>query len=266
MICKNCGSDNLEGFKFCTGCGLAMDHEETISAVRVSDSRDPDNDPQVSGAQDTIAVSPPWDRTNVPSFAQSYATGRGIAGKVLLVIGGIALALLILAATVVILWLQMRRTDGNLSNNAQAGTISNEFPPGNSLKPVTVSNAPAASSADDQFSRVENRIESAIAKGSTGELERQISSLESKYPNDYRFTYQRARIEAVVRKEHHEAFEMLFAAAAKAIASGQSEELLRDIEKDQNGNLKRLIDHKEWLILENGLLKKDAAAFKVKTH
>jgi hypothetical protein len=52
------------------------------------------------------------------------------------------------------------------------------------------------------------------------EFEAALKSAESKYPSDYRFTYERA-ISSVSRPGHGETFNLLFQAGQKAIDDGK---------------------------------------------
>lgn len=215
------------------------------------------------------AATPHYDpvneRSGVPSFGPNYAERKGNASKFLL-IGGITLALLLLSVVGAIIWRQTQKSDGQPvgdNHNAQVKTVSN--PTSDSNFNSSDANLSTVSSADEEFTRIQTKFGGAAERKSPA-FEREIKDAESKFPEDYRFTYQKVKIEAAASKSHHEAFEILFGAGEKAIKSGKSAEFLSDLQKDGNMDLKRLTAHKEWTVLENALRRNDSKALEVKEH
>ena len=79
-------------------------------------------------------------------------------------------------------------------------------------------------------------------------------------PHDYQLTYQRAKLElAGDRNRHHtREFELLFAAAKKAIDNQQTETMLAQLEEDRKSRFRNLsIGHLEWTNLFKALEQKN---------
>ena len=161
----------------------------------------------------------------------------------------------------------MRKSDEPINGNQNIQVKANTNTPANFASNTNSSNFNVSpnSPADNEFTRLQSKLETATPSQKNA-LDAELKNAESKYPNDYRFTYQRGKLEAVNSKEHHEAFEMLFGAGSKAIKAEKSAELLSDLQKDGNSDLKRLTDHKEWTVLENALRRNDSKALEVKEH
>jgi hypothetical protein len=87
-----------------------------------------------------------------------------------------------------------------------------------------------------------------------------FSAAEKRYPLDYRFSYERAKLAAKVDSSHvhRDAFAVLFLAAAKAIENGRADEMLSNLETDKFGDFHKLAHgHDEWARLEQALKDKD---------
>ena len=85
-----------------------------------------------------------------------------------------------------------------------------------------------------------------------------IEDAEKKYPTDYRFPYERAKLSIKGMISHHEAFEALFLAAEKAIDNNKAQEMLNDLMSDKDGDFyKTSRGHHEWDSLVEALTKKD---------
>ena len=90
---------------------------------------------------------------------------------------------------------------------------------------------------------------------------RSLSETETKYSNDYRFPYERARLVVMDHKKnfHEEAFAALARAAQKAINSGKSGEMLQSLNKDSDGDFQKLShSHREWSQLQKALKSRNA--------
>lgn len=228
----------------------------------------------MSGRQ---AVASPADSINktiaAPDFGASfgYTTPERNNSKLPLIIGA-ALAFIFLSVIVgAVVWWQMQKSDeqasGNQNLNQNLQVRANTNTPANSVSNSNSSNFNSSpnSPADDEFTRLQSKLETSTPAQKKA-LDSELKNVEDKYPNDYRFTYQRAKLETVSSKEHHEAFEMLFGAGEKAIKADKSTNLLGDLQRDKDLDLKRLISHKEWTTLENALRNKDAKTLEVKEH
>ena len=279
MICQKCGEENKEVYGFCTNCGANLKGLPPEPAG-FSPPANPSSDKNVesfssptvfsapvSGSQATV---PPADSMSetiaVPTFASnlSYREPKGNSNKFLLIAGAaIGFVFFLIVAGGAFVWWQLQKSDQQTTDNqnlqVKAGT--------NTISDSNSSNLNALpnSSADDEFTRLQSKLNNA-APNEKHALDSELARAENKYPNDYRFTYQRAKLETVGSKEHHEAFEMLFAAGEKAIKSNKSADLLSDLQRDKILDLKRLTDHQEWRVLQNALQTKNSKALDVKGH
>lgn len=94
-----------------------------------------------------------------------------------------------------------------------------------------------------------------------------IEEVENKYPTDYRFPYERAKLFGKGIISHHEAFEAVFLAAEKAIDNGKAKEMLNDLMSDKDRDFSNLSrGHHEWMVLEEALRDGDKAALKTHRH
>src|SRR5712692_3181368 len=121
-------------------------------------------------------------------------------------------------------------------------------------------------SADEEIKRLRERR--MVAKPSeTSELIAAFEDAEKKYPTDYRFPYERAKLSIKGITTHHEAFGALAFAAEKAIDNGKAQEMLDSLTADQDGDFYKLSrGHREWQALEEALRNKDKGALKALHH
>lgn len=91
-------------------------------------------------------------------------------------------------------------------------------------------------------------------KGQLPDIDEALHDLEQKYPLDYRYTYERAKIANVGSHTHKEAFAVLFLAGQKAIDAGKAADMLRNLEKDSDREFFELArGHGEWKTLTEAL-------------
>lgn len=208
-----------------------------------------------------------------PAFASNYAERRGNSGKLFLIAGSIlGLLLLLGGGAAIVLW-QMRGGGGTdeQAKNAQQNILTKNTANANTNSAANFSNSAnfnssQTSPADEEFTRLETKLDNA-APNEKDALDSELRKAEDKYPSDYRFTYQRAKLEARTSREHHEAFEMLNRAGEKSIKANKSAEMLSDLQTDKNSDFRRLSSgHKEWTTLENALRNKDVGALEGKKH
>ena len=94
-----------------------------------------------------------------------------------------------------------------------------------------------------------------------------IARAEGKYPDDYRFPYERAKLAVSSRREsaNTEAFAALARAAEKAINSGKAREMLDSLLADKTGAFRRLAQaHREWTQLLETLKSKNVRVLKAR--
>jgi serine/threonine protein kinase len=120
-------------------------------------------------------------------------------------------------------------------------------------------------SADSEFNALRDKRSNPTA-AQRPEFEPALKSAESKYPSDYRFTYERAR-SSVSRPGHGETFNLLFQAGQKAIDNGKANEMLSDLIRDKDADFYRLSrGHSEWNVLLEALRNSDREALKIAPH
>jgi hypothetical protein len=138
------------------------------------------------------------------------------------------------------------------------------LPPGNpSASPSSTSTSTApgqmttSRSADEEIKRLrERRIGAKPSEAS--EIIAAFEDAEKKYPIDYRFPYERAKLSIKGITSHHEAFGALSLAAEKAIDDGKSQEMLDSLMADKDGDFYKLSrGHREWQTLVQALNNKD---------
>lgn len=112
-------------------------------------------------------------------------------------------------------------------------------------------------SADEEIKRLRERRIGAKPSES-GETIAAFGDAEKKYPNDYRFPYERAKLSIEGITTHHEAFSALALAAAKAIDNGKAQEMSDSLMADKDGDFYKLSrGHHEWQALVQALSNKD---------
>ena len=279
MICQKCGIENNDRYEFCTGCGASLKALPPQPAGFSPPANTPPDknvehlsSPTVFSApvSGSRAITPPSDSMSetiaVPTFASnlSYWEPTGKGNKLMLAAGAaLGFIFFLIVGGGIFVWWQMQKSDQqttdiqNLPVRASTNTISDSNSSNLNKSPN--------STADDEFTRLQSKLNNA-APNEKNALDTELKNAESKYPNDYRFSYQRAKLETVKSKGHHEAFEMLFAAGEKAIKSNKSADLLSDLQRDKILDLKRLTDHQEWRVLQNALQNKNSKALDVKGH
>jgi len=117
----------------------------------------------------------------------------------------------------------------------------------------------ATRSEDEELKRLRERRIAAKPSDSSNILQNFVQ-LEKRYPDDYRFPYERAKlaIEGRESASHDEAFAALSRAAGKAISAGKTQEMLKSLEQDKAGDFHKLSHgHREWTQLQEALRSKD---------
>ena len=129
-----------------------------------------------------------------------------------------------------------------------------------------VNNQAASRSADDELSALrDRRIRAQPSEGN--KIVADLEAAEKKYPTDYRFPYERAKLSIKGVISHHEAFEALFLAGEKAIDNGKAQDMLKDLMSDKDGDFyKASRGHHEWEALVEALENNDKAHLKERDH
>jgi len=125
---------------------------------------------------------------------------------------------------------------------------------------------PSNKSADEEFHSLLDRQTKEDVSDST-DLSAAYADGEKKYPNDYRFSYERGKLSIVGFATHHEAFGALALAAEKAIDNGKAQEMLDSLMADQDADFYKLSrGHREWQILQEALRNKDKTRLQALHH
>jgi len=152
------------------------------------------------------------------------------------------------------------------SNKAPAPESSAPFPSPTSTSTITSAQTIMGNSADQEIKLLRERRTGAEPAESS-EIIAAFQSAEKKYPTDYRFSYERAKLSIVGVTSHHEAFGTLALAAEKAIDNGKTQEMLDRLTTDRDGDFYKLSrGHREWQVLEDALRNKDRASLKALHH
>ena len=115
----------------------------------------------------------------------------------------------------------------------------------------------AGSPADEEWKRLREKRIGAKPSDSSAVIA-SLDDAEKKYPHDYRFPYERAKLSIKGITSHHEAFGALVVAADKAIDNGKAQEMLDGLMADQDGDFYKLSrGHREWQMLVQALTNKD---------
>lgn len=118
-------------------------------------------------------------------------------------------------------------------------------------------NRQGVDNADDEWKRLKQaRITAAVTDNQT--IIAALEQAEKRYPTDYRFAYERAKLSIKGVASHHEAFAALATAAEKAIDNGKAQEMLDSLLADQDGDFwKPSHGHHEWHALLEALEHQD---------
>jgi hypothetical protein len=124
----------------------------------------------------------------------------------------------------------------------------------------------AGNLADEEWKRLrEKRIGAKPSDNSA--VIASLDDAEKKYPRDYRFPYERAKLSIKGITSHHEAFGALMLAADKAIDNGKAQEMLDGLKADQDGDFYKLSrGHHEWQMMLEALSNKDKRGLSALQH
>jgi Double zinc ribbon len=158
-------------------------------------------------------------------------------------------------------WYVWAHRASGASRQAEAAP-SEESATGNQFAPAVRAEETASerrtTNADDEWKRLKRERIAASDGDKAAAVIAALEQAERKYPNDYRFSYERAKLSIKGITSHHEAFAALALAAAKAIDSGQAQEMLDNLKADADGDFwKPAHGHHEWHELLEALAAKD---------
>jgi serine/threonine protein kinase len=210
----------------------------------------------------TIASSTPasGNRPSTPASARLYQNeGASATTKnrkpLPLIIGGIALLVIIGVALGAAAWFFYAGKKEEPSNKPEQAAQTPK--PGGPAS----TQSPATNPADDEF----KAFTASRASATTAQKLDELVVAENKYPKDYRFTYEHAKL-LITGPDHHEVFGLLYLAGQKAIENGQAKEMLNNLTSDPSTDLNRLKGHDEWKTLIAALTNKDSSALRLHSH
>ena len=137
------------------------------------------------------------------------------------------------------------------STNAPAAADSSSSS-ASTASSATTTAAPIATSggAEEEWKRLREKRISAKPSESSAVIA-SLNEAEKKYPRDYRFPYERAKLSVKGITSHHEAFGALALAGEKAIDNGKGQEMLDSLTADKDSDFYKLSrGHHEWQALE----------------
>ena len=143
------------------------------------------------------------------------------------------------------------------SSNAPAAADSSSSASLTTSAPKTAERITSIGGAEEEWKRLRERRIGA-KPSDTKAVIAAFEDAERKYPSDYRFPYDRAKLSIKGITTHHEAFGALSAAAEKAIDNGKAHEMLDSLMADEDGDFYKLSHgHHEWQALVQALSNKD---------
>lgn len=147
------------------------------------------------------------------------------------------------------------------SSRAERATGEEPSAMGNQFASTVADETPAehrtAENVDDVWKRLKQQRITASATDKDAIIAA-LEQAEKKYPNDYRFPYERAKLSITGVTSHHEAFAALASAAEKAIDNGKAQDMLDSLLADKDGDFwKPSHGHHEWHALLEALEHKD---------
>lgn len=273
--CGECGALVESRYAFCWKCGnsLTPDNKSprgsnpsrgTLLASAMA--LDEDELTIQHGMRPAGSSMFPWATAKQPDDPSS---SRGSVLK-LIAIGGVAFLLLSLGVFGL-----TRSADSQsalTTASAPAQTIAETKPAEQvNTQPVTVpaelvnetkpEPSPSVSPEDELLARLRERRITAT-NSERPQIVAAFAKIERKYPRDYRFPYERAKlvVKGSQTSARNEAFKALSVAAERAITAGKANEMLSGLETDKAGDFHRLAQgRQEWTRLVAALKRKDTS-------
>lgn len=292
--CVNCGSIVETKYAFCWKCGNSMNSRaqapmNTPIIEKVEDD-EPTAQRNIGDIQQSILSSvPSWrrfaaeeedestvqhdeDRLKLSSSTWNVSKHRAnpssAYGSILKLVAVAGVGLLLVALAI----FALTRSAPPLASTSSA----QEAVPGASPNEVPSNNTMAATpqtliQTDPREAELEKLREKRKAAGVSDKptILRAFAKTEKRYPNDYRFPYERAKLVVKGRdkRAHEDAFDALSSAAEKAIKADKAQEMLEGLEVDKRGEFQKLAHgHREWTQVVHALKSKDPALLTTNTQ
>jgi hypothetical protein len=286
--CPHCNNLVEAKYAFCWHCGKSIGTREA-APIRSSEETKSVDDSLVSVAEDEITLFPEANTVQPgPSiFAwalEERAVPASISGATIKLI---AVAIIGLALVSFLLFVVLGRPASTLPNDVTssqptddgaqpvAGSRATDGPVQSALAAQpgpaaqTSATVPSADSRPDFELKKLQQERTSVLTSDRAKITETLAAAEKRYPNDYRFPYERARLSINPQEinSHHEAFSALRLAAQKAIENGKADEMLSSLMADEHGDFHKLSHgHGEWRQLEEALKNKDKRVLSAKLH
>lgn len=228
------------------------------------------NAPRPSQDMPTAIISNSFSGSNVPTspptpaYSTQSATIAKSSSKLPLIIAGVVFMFLLFIGTITAIIVLPKLLDNSNNPNDNRGVNVNNKQDNKQPEKTPTPNQTPTPTADSEYNQLREKILSSVPAQHT-EIEKELLAAERKYPTDYRFPYERAKLTAN-ETEHHETFEALYEAGKKAIENGKADAMLADLQRDTATSFRRLSTHREWKVLLTALTNKDAEDLKGGHH
>jgi hypothetical protein len=264
--CGDCGALIEAKYAFCWKCGSALESERKPSALNgptsiLSASLDADD-------EFTMQHEPrPLNSTTLPWVTARTPERSASRGSVLKLIAIAAIAGLLVSLGLFGLFRSETQTasatvvppSAPASQPQPSVAITTEVSRNAPTETTTQQVAPA--NPEDELNKLRERRMGATAT-ERSRIFQAFAKVEKKYPKDYRFPYERAKlaIKSSLTSSRSEAFKALNVAAEKAITTGKANEMLSGLETDKAGDFSKLSQGRyEWSRLVAALKRKDTS-------
>jgi hypothetical protein len=266
-LCTCCDLLVDKKYDFCWQCGNRLTSGDELLLSHPAQQQKASNDATLSEGDDeeqTVQHEPRSFRSPMFSLGQEQERKRRSAGgrSILRLLSFVLVALLALGGGLFALsrWTspvapasaaQPVATTTQVDPNPAANQTA--APP--AVPAATAAKKPTVPPEDAELKKLkEKRISGSASDGP--KIMQTFAKAETKFPNDYRFPYERAKLALKVRqtKSRDEAFDALSVAAVRAIKTGKAHEMLDGLEADKGGDFNQLSrSRREWAQLMSAL-------------
>ena len=263
VTCAQCGSLLENRCAFCWNCGHTTKADAAASKP-VAETRT--FAPRIFAVEDESTIQQTASAVQTPMFSWSESQPAGTSPPSSLVkliaIGVVGFVLVTLGVVL------LKGSAVQLGHPAEvqvASSLQANADKVPQLESTTVATDDASAQTHPMTSSAERELwklrEKLGASPSDRSLVLQLlASAEEKFPDDYRFPYERAKlvINAREKRSHHDAFDALSLAAEKAIEANKAAEMLKALDADSVGDFHKLSrGHHEWTQIIEALERKD---------
>jgi hypothetical protein len=271
--CAHCGSLVEKKYAFCWRCGSHLS-SAAESATTIEQKRSvvsPFPSPAIADDETTVQHDPGPANPTIFSWAEGKKTKRANSSNKsnikLLAIGAVGFMVVTLGS------IMLMRSASKMTPVTAAQAAANDVQV--DLKPATasqaspqVTQAPATQQTpttirpeDEELKKLRDKRITATDSERPKILSTFVKT-ERKYPRDYRFPYERAKLvlKGSQATSRNEAFAALARAAEKAISAGNAREMLDSLNADKSRDFNKLSrERREWTKLLQALKSKDSS-------